>query len=77
MVTQTRPTMPTLPSMPTVGEIARRAKKPIHCVTYVIRTSGIRPIGRAGNANIYAETDVAYIASELRRIEEEREGKTP
>jgi hypothetical protein len=63
--------------MPTVGEIARRAKKPVHCVTHVIRARGIRPIGRAGNANIYSDADVAYIVSELRRIEEEREGRTP
>ena len=51
--------------------------KPIHCVDYVIRTRGIKPIGRAGNANIYAETDIPYIASELRRIDEEREGARP
>ncbi len=64
-----------IPAVPTVGEIARRMGKPIHCVDYVIRTRGIKPIGRAGNANIYAETDIPYIASELRRIDEERKGR--
>ena len=51
----------------------RRTGKAVHCVDYVIRTRGIKPIGRAGHAKIYAESDVAFIASELRRIDEERE----
>ena len=63
-----------IPTLPTVGEIARRTGKAVHCVDYVIRTRGIKPIGRAGHAKIYAESDVAFIASELRRIDEEREG---
>ena len=63
-----------IPTLPTVGEIARRTGKAVHCVDYVIRTRGIKPIGRAGHAKIYAESDVAFIASELRRIDQEREG---
>lgn len=62
----------TIPAVPTVGEIARRANKPVHCVDYVIRTRNIRPIGRAGSAFVFSEADVAYIASELRRIGEAR-----
>jgi len=42
-------------------------------VDYVIKTRNIKPIGRAGNANIYSEADVAHIASELCRIDEERQ----
>jgi hypothetical protein len=56
-----------------VGEIARRVGKPVHCVDYVIRTRNIRPVARAGNANIYTESDVVFIASELRRIDEDRQ----
>ena len=37
----------TIPTLPTVGEIARRTGKAVHCVDYVIRTRGIKPIGRA------------------------------
>jgi hypothetical protein len=53
---------------PTVGEIARRVGAPVHKVEYVIRTRGIRPCGRAGNARVFSEVDVARISSELRRI---------
>jgi hypothetical protein len=62
-----------VPTLPTVGEIARQTGKPVHCVEYIVRTRGIKPIGRAGHAKIYAESDVAFIASELRRIDQERE----
>jgi hypothetical protein len=62
-----------IPCYPTVGEISRRLDEPIHRIDYVIRTRNIKPIGRAGNANIYAESDVSFIASELRRIDEERQ----
>ena len=34
-----------IPTLPTVGEIARRTGKAVHCVDYVIRTRGIKPIG--------------------------------
>ena len=34
-----------IPALPTVGEIARRTGKAVHCVDYVIRTRGIKPIG--------------------------------
>ena len=35
-----------VPALPTVGEITRRTGKAVHCVDYVIRTRGIKPIGR-------------------------------
>jgi DNA-binding transcriptional MerR regulator len=61
-------------SIPTVGEIARRHNVPIHRVEYVIRSRGIQPVGRAGNARVFAERDVARIGSELCRIAQERGG---
>ena len=66
--------MISLPSAPTIGEISRRTGYPIHRVRYVIESRGIRPASRAGIANVYTEADVQHIASELRRIDEERAG---
>lgn len=60
-------------ALPTVGEIATRLAVPSHRVEYIIDTRGIKPVGWAGNARVYAETDVDYIRSELRRIAEDRE----
>lgn len=61
-----------VPAAPTVGEIARRIDQPIHRVEYVIRARGIKPQSVAGNARVFAETDVDRIASELRRIDREK-----
>jgi len=61
-----------VPAAATVGEIARRLTEPMHRIKYVIRSRGIQPVSRAGNAGIYAEADVQNIASELRRIDEEK-----
>lgn len=58
---------------PTVGEIARLTGRPVHRVEYVIRTRNIKPRGLAGNARVFENADVERIASELRRIERERE----
>jgi DNA-binding transcriptional MerR regulator len=58
---------------PTVGEISRRTGYAIHRIRYVIDSRGIRPASRAGVANVYSEADVQRIASELRRIDEDRE----
>ena len=60
------------PSVLTVGEIIRRLNAPLHRVQYVIQTRDIQPVGRAGNVRIFSEADVSFIASELRRIDEER-----
>lgn len=61
-----------IPSESTVGEIARRSSFPAHRVEYVIRSRGIIPSGRAGNAYIYSEADVRRIVSELQIIDRER-----
>lgn len=65
--------MSSVPSLPTVGEIARRLSAPLHKVEYVLRSREVQPAGRAGNALVYSDADVAFVASELRRIEEERQ----
>lgn len=56
-------------SLPTVGVIARQLGQPVHKITYVIKTRGIRPIGRAGVARVYDEAAVRMIAEEIRRID--------
>lgn len=62
----------TAPASPTVGEIARRLNRPLHRVEYVIRARSIKPASIAGNARVFSEADVQYIAGELRRMDEER-----
>jgi DNA-binding transcriptional MerR regulator len=59
---------------PTVGEIARRLRVPVHAIEYIIRTRGIEPVSRAGNARVFTEADISHIASELKRIEADRRG---
>ena len=63
-----------VPAAPTVGEIARRLGVPVHRIEYVIRSRDVRPVSRAGNARVFTDADITYIRSELRRIDEEREG---
>ena len=57
----------------TVGTLARRYGEPLHRVEYVIKTRGIRPCGRAGNARVFSEEDAARIGDELRRISAQKE----
>lgn len=64
--------MPQVSLLPTVGEIARRLRVPLHRVEYVIMSRHLQPCGRAGNARIFSEADVTYLASELRRIDEQK-----
>ena len=56
----------------TVSRIADHLGVPRHRVGYVIETRGITPIGSAGIARYYDETDIARIAMELERIDDER-----
>ncbi len=60
------------PALPTVGEIAQRLGVPVHRVTYVIDSRGIRPVGWAGNAKVFDEAAVQRIGSELARIESDK-----
>lgn len=59
-------------SLLTVGEIARRLDEEVHRIEYVIRSRNIRPVGWAGNARVFCDADLDRIASELRRIAEDR-----
>ena len=63
------------PVAATVGQIARRLGYPIHRVEYLIRARKLAPKERAGNARVFSESDVAFIAGELRRIDAERGGQ--
>jgi hypothetical protein len=62
------------PVLPTIGEIARRFDVPPHRVEYVVESRGIEPTGIAGHARVFDEPAVNRIASELRRIERDRNG---
>lgn len=57
-----------------VGELVRRLGVPIHRVLYVIRSRGIRPVSKAGNARLFSEADAKRLASELRRIDAAKGG---
>ena len=58
----------------TVGVISRELEKPIHRVEYVIKSRGIKPESRAGNCRVFSESAVQRIASELRRIDSDKQG---
>lgn len=58
-------------SLLTVGELARRLGRPVHAIEYLIRSRGIKPCGRAGNARVFSQADLQFIEGELRRIAEE------
>ncbi len=55
-----------------LGEIAERLNVPIHRIEYVIRSREIKPLLVAGGRHFYSEAQVQRIASEIRRIDEER-----
>ena len=65
---------PSTHQAPTVGEIARRLGVPVHRIEYVVKTRRIEPVSRAGNLRVFDETDVAFIAGEIRRMDAHREG---
>lgn len=58
--------------MLTVGEIARRLGQPVHRIEYIILSRKIQPAGWAGHSRVFVDSDLSRIASELRRIAEER-----
>ncbi len=60
----------------TVARIAEHLNVPRHRVEYLIETRRINPTDRAGQARVFDPLDVYLIASELRRIEADREGVT-
>ncbi|OWY70397.1 hypothetical protein B7486_16545 [cyanobacterium TDX16] len=60
----------------TLGEIARRTGANPSRVRYIIETRNIHPAARAGHIGIYTESDLQFIASELRRIDADKAGGT-
>jgi hypothetical protein len=56
-----------------VGEIARRLDTKVHRIEYVIRSRNIEATGWAGHARVFAASDLNHIASELRRMDAERQ----
>ena len=62
------------PSAPTVGEISRQTGAAVHRVEYVIRSRKVKAVSRAGNVRVFSDSDVAFIASEIRRLDAERGG---
>jgi len=62
-----------VPELLTVGDIAERNDKPLHRVLYVLKTRDIAPIARAGNTRLFDVAAADRVASEIRRIDAERE----
>ena len=60
-------------TLSTIGVIARRYDVQLHRVEYVIRSRGIQPETRAGNARVFSESDVERIGKELFEIEQLRD----
>lgn len=58
-------------SVLTVGVMADRLGVARHRVEYIIRSRGIEPLHWAGNARIFSEANLEYIASELARMDDE------
>ena len=63
-----------VPAALTIGEIARRLGVAVHRVEYLVRTRNLKAAARAGNIRLFSETDVTYIAGEIRRIDADRGG---
>jgi len=60
------------PLLLTVGEIARRLDTKVHRVEYVIRSRKIQATGWAGHARVFSEASFGHIASELDRMNADR-----
>jgi hypothetical protein len=60
--------MPTPQLLLTVGELARRLGEPLHRIEYVINSRNIEPVGWPGNARVFREADLDWIAAEFRRM---------
>ena len=49
----------------TVGQISKRLGVEIHKVQYMIKSRGVEPAAKAGNAHIYTEDQVTHLAELL------------
>lgn len=68
-------TLRPVPRLLTVGQIVDRLNEPLHRVEYVIKTREVKPSGMAGHARVFEEHQVEEIASALRDIDLQREGR--
>ena len=66
--------MADVPILLTVGALARKLDAPLHRVEYILSSRNVQPVGRAGNARVFQPADLDFVKSELRRIDEERNG---
>ena len=57
------------PPLLTAGRIASKLRRPLHRVTYVLRTRDIRPSATAGTLRLYDLAAVARVRHELSGIE--------
>lgn len=64
------------PLLLTVGEIARRLDTQVHRIEYVIRSRRIEATGWAGHARVFSEANFDHIASELSRMDTDRQLST-
>lgn len=60
------------PLLLTVGEIARRLDTKVHRIEYIIRSRNIEATGWAGHARVFSQANLDHIASELTRIDANR-----
>ena len=58
----------------TIGAIARELNQPVHRIEYVINSRRMQPAQRVGNLRVFTDSDVQFIAAEVRRIEAEKAG---
>lgn len=49
----------------TIGEVARQLQVPLHSAEYLVRSRGIQPVARAGNARLFSEAHVRLLRSVL------------
>ncbi len=52
--------------VPTIGVIAARLGVPKHRVEYVVKSRGIAPVARAGNARVFSDADATRISRIIR-----------
>ena len=57
----------------TISRIATHFDVPTHRVLYIVRTRGIAPADRAGNARVFDDAAVGLIGNALRSQEEQGE----
>ncbi len=49
----------------TLGQIADRARLPIHRIDYFLRSRGIKPVARAGQLRVFGQAALDRVLAEL------------